>query len=50
MNVTFKIGKVTAVVGLGMCYTKKIADLSYVFSAYSQHGCYFIANNGYTYN
>lgn len=33
-----------------MCYTKKIADLSYIFSAYSQHGCYLIANGGYTYN
>ena len=33
-----------------MCYTKKVSDLNYVFSAYSQHGCYFIANNGYTYN
>ena len=49
-TVNFKIGKISAIIAVGMCYTKKVSDLNYVFSAYSQHGCYFIANNGYTYN
>ena len=33
-----------------MVFRKRAEDLNYVFSAYSQHGCYFTANNGYTYN
>lgn len=37
-------------VGVGICYKKKVEDLNYVFSAYSAHGCYLIASNGYTYN
>lgn len=41
---------VGAMVGVGICYKKKVEDLNYVFSAYSAHGCYLIASNGYTYN
>jgi hypothetical protein len=47
---TFRVGKVTALVGVGLCYVKKIADMNFIFSAYSQHGCYMIVNSGYTYN
>lgn len=47
---TFKIGTIGAMIGVGVCYKKKAENLSYIFSAYSQHGCYFVANNGYTYN
>lgn len=42
--------KVVAMVGLGVVYKSKVETSSYVFSAYSQHGCYFITNSGYTYN
>lgn len=47
---TFKISKVTALVGIGVVYKKKVETAKYLFSAYSQHGCYFITNSGYTYN
>ena len=49
-TISFKINKVSAMIAVGMCYTNKISALNYAFGAYSQHGCYFIANNGYTYN
>lgn len=37
-------------VGIGVVYKKKAEVANYLFSAYSQHGCYFITNSGYTYN
>lgn len=37
-------------VGIGVVYRKKVETANFLFSAYSQHGCYFIANSGYTYN
>ena len=47
---TFKCTKINSMVGIGVVFRKKCEDLNYVFSAYSQHGCYFLANNGYVYN
>ena len=47
---TFRVTKINSMVGVGVCFRKKAEDLAYTFSAYSQHGCYFIATNGYTYN
>lgn len=46
----FRPTKINSMVGVGVCFRKRAEDLAYVFSAHSQHGCYFLANNGYSYN
>ena len=47
---TIRVCKVTAMVGIGVVYKKKAETANYLFSAYSQHGCFLITNSGYTYN
>lgn len=37
-------------VGVGAIYRKKAETANFLFSAYSQHGCYLSTNSGYTYN
>ncbi len=37
-------------VGVGVIYRKKAETANFLFSAYSQHGCYLSTNSGYTYN
>ena len=47
---TFKATKLSSMVGIGVCFRKKAEDQAYNFSAFSQHGCYLICHNGYTFN
>ena len=47
---TFRVNKINSMVGVGVVFRNKSESAAYLFSAYSDHGCYFIANNGYTYN